>query len=245
MSNLNKCSKLINIYFGVDALYLKTTYLLFHWWWVLQRIILKVEKVIWNMLTSQLCRSKRQCYSHFHFRKYQPGLSSCKGAVRKAKEVKCFQEKCIERAKMQRGQTNPFLHFFSCWSIFVNTKREKIILYHDHDAAEDLSFLVKCFPISTHHKYKHKKENMLAFKYVSERFNFWTRPKIKGPHSVVVKVNMVSYLRLVLFKTLIREVLERFFLIAFLFFQKQYWNWNTNHSTNPWKIVKNYWRRMS
>ena len=103
MSNLNKCSKLINIYFGVEALYLKTTYLLFHWWWVLQRIILKVDKVNWNMLTSQLCRSKRQCYSHFHFRKYQPGLSSCKGAVRKAKEVKCFQEKYIERGKNSKG----------------------------------------------------------------------------------------------------------------------------------------------
>ena len=87
---------------------------------------------------------------------------------------------------------------------------------------------------------------MLAFKYVSERFNFWTRPKIKGPHSVVVKVNMMSYLRLVLFKTLIREVLERFFLIASLFFKKQYWNWNTYHSANPWKIkVKNYWRQKS
>ena len=95
-----------------EALYLKTTYLLFHWWWVLQRIILKVDKVNWNMLTSQLCRSKRQCYSHFHFRKYQPGLSSCKGAVRKAKEVKFSQEKYIERGKNSKGSNKSFLTLF-------------------------------------------------------------------------------------------------------------------------------------
>ena len=64
------------------------------------------------MFTSHLCRLKRPYHSHFYFRKYQPGLSSCKGAVRKAKEVKCFQEKYIERGKNSKGSNKSFLTLF-------------------------------------------------------------------------------------------------------------------------------------
>ena len=132
MSNLNKRSKLFIIYLALK-IWSKNN-MLFHCWWVLQRIILEEEKVNQNMFTSHLCRLKRPYHSHFHFRKYQPGLSSCKGAVRKAKEVKCFQEKYIERGKNSKGSkilSHTFSHIKTkgkvSWSLIRLIKDKTII----------------------------------------------------------------------------------------------------------------------
>ena len=146
MSNLNKCSMLINIYFVVEAFDLLTTYLLFHCWWVLQRIILEEEKVNQNMFTSHLCRLKRPYHSHFYFRKYQPGLSSCKGAVRKAKEVKCFQEKYIEKRQKFKGVKNPFSHFFRYQNL-----RQSFMKSNSSNSSDDfrlsyLNYISKPYP---------------------------------------------------------------------------------------------------
>ena len=146
MSNLNKRSKLFIIYLALK-IWSKNN-MLFHCWWVLQRIILEEEKVKCQSKYAHptVMSIKKRYYSHFHFRKYQPGLSSCKGAVRKAKEVKCFQEKYIEKRQKFKGVKNPFSHFFR-----YQNSRQSFMKSNSSNSSDDfrlsyLNYISKPYP---------------------------------------------------------------------------------------------------